>query len=75
MWSWQSEADGIAMAADVKVGVGRFLPVLHKSRHPQRTQRTELQNPSWAACFGLGPAVVGSRLSSIISHIDLSLQH
>lgn len=38
MWSWQRKADGNAMAVDVKVGVGRFLPVLQKSRHPQRTE-------------------------------------
>lgn len=31
-------ADGIAMAVDVKVGAGRFLPVLQKGHHPQRTQ-------------------------------------
>lgn len=38
MWSWQTKADGIAMALDVKVGVGRFLPVLQKSHLPQRTE-------------------------------------
>lgn len=28
MWSWQRKADGIAMAVDVKVGVGRSSALL-----------------------------------------------
>ena len=45
MWSWQRKADGIAMAVDVKVGVGRLLLVLQKTHHQQRAE--VLQNTCW----------------------------
>lgn len=55
MWSWQSKADGITMAVDVKVGVGRFLPVIQKSHHPQSTD-VGLSCRTQAGLMSLSPA-------------------
>lgn len=63
MWSWQSEADGIAMAVDVMQQVqGGFLPVLEN--HPQRTRvglQVELQSTNWvdvSLAVDLSPAAL-----------------
>lgn len=70
MWSWQRKADGIAMAVDVKVGVWRLLPVLHKRHHPQEDSS---RTAGWTAKPNLGWCVSHHRFEPCCPPLFLPL--